>query len=331
MDVINLGQYNLHPVQQELFYKRNFTEVIFHKQGKSYGASWDRNLMPNGTDYGASGSLSMTNAMINSYEMDNGLPVDDPHSGYNPDIWIDTTMRVFRDRTWKTANVRIRGMYHHRDPRFYTDVYFNGMPLLHRNVITEFVTNAGSNNDGWGNKTGQNTRTGYYVQKWVDPTQNPKDRPNSNMRNFPIFRLADVYLWYAEAMNEFLPAPSGDVYHYINEVRNRVKMPALPVAGRAEDLTKQGMRRRIHNERKIELAMEGHRFFDTRRWLIAHTPECTQLMGLNINGGGADFYKPTPVRTGARVFNIYHYLMPIPTVEITKAPGVLVQNYGWER
>lgn len=332
MDVINLGRYSLHPIQQELFYKRNLTEVIWHKQGGSYTASnWDRNLMPNGTDYGSSGALSVTNAMVNSYEMDNGLPIDDPNSGYVSDAWVDTTMNVFRDRTWKTATVTIRSIYSHRDPRFYTDIYFNGMPLLHRNVITEYVTNKGSNNDGWGNKTGQNTRTGYYVQKWVDPTQNPKDRPNTNMRNFPIYRLADVYLWYAEAMNEFLATPNSDVYHYINEVRNRVKMPPLPIAGRAEDLTKQGMRQRIHNERKIELSMEGHRFFDTRRWLIAHTPECTELMGLNINGSGADFYTPTPVRTGARVFNIYHYLMPIPTAEITKAPGVLVQNYGWER
>ncbi|MGJ1411548.1 RagB/SusD family nutrient uptake outer membrane protein [Sphingobacterium thalpophilum] len=329
-EVIDLGMYSLHSIQQELFYIRNRTEVIWHKQiGSRTAGSWDAKLMPNGTDYGSQGSLSVTNAFVDSYEMKNGLPIDDPRSGYVRDAWTDTTMNVFRNQKWQKVDVRIRSLYHNRDPRMYTDIYFNGQPLLHRNVITEYVTNLGNNNDGWGGKTGQNTRTGYYVQKTVAPTQDPKNKAISNMRNGIYIRLAEVYLWYAEAMNEYLDAPSQDVYVAINQVRKRVGMPELPISSRAEDLTKAGMRTRIRNERKIELFTEGHRFFDIRRWLIAHTDECTELIGLNINASGESFYKPTAFKNGKRVFTINHYLMPLPTAEVMKAPGVLIQNYGW--
>ncbi len=329
MDVINLGEYSLRSVQRELFYNRDFEEMIFWKQGG--GASgWDVPLMPNGTDIGGSGALSLTQNTIDSYEMKNGLPIDDPNSGYDEDSWQTVSMPVYRNRTWQNVNVTIRGMYYNRDPRFYTDVYFNGMPLLHRNVITEFVqgSSPGTAHDGWA-KSGQSTYTGYYSQKWVNPQQTPASQRTTSYRNFPFFRLADVYLWYAEAMNEYLDNPNTEVYTHINYVRNRVGMPGLPIAGRASDQTKVGMRARIRNERKIELAMEGHRFFDIRRWLIGHTPECTDLIGLDVNRSGDAFYVRKQVLGGKRVFLLQHYLMPIPAEETNKAPDVIKQNYGW--
>ena len=328
-DVITLDQYNLHDTQAELFYDRDYEEVIFWKQGGG-SSGWEIPLMPNGTDIGGSGALSLIQNFVDSYEMKNGLPINDPASGYDERSWIDTTMRVYRNRTWQTVRVTIRSMYHNRDPRFYTDVYFNGMPLLHRNVITEFVqgSSPGTAHDGWA-KSGQSTYTGYYSQKWVNPQQTPASQRTTSYRNFPLIRLADVYLWYAEAMNEYLDQPNNDVYNHINLVRNRVGMPNLPIAGRAEDLTKEGMRTRIRNERKIELAMEGQRFFDIRRWLIAHTPECTEFNGLDVNRSGEAFYTRKEVLGGKRPFYIQHYLMPIPAEEINKAPDAIKQNYGW--
>ncbi len=326
-DIIKTNLYALHPVQSELFMSRNFTEVIFHRQ-MGFSTTFERGTGPNGTDYGMWGALSPTQEQVNSYEMKNGRFITDPLSGYKTTGTKDTTMNVFRNRVWTTVRVPIHNMYINRDPRFYTDVYFNGMPLLNRNVITELSSNTGQANDGWGGKTGNSTRTGYYVHKWNDPSQTVLSNPKSIARNFPYYRYAEVLLWYAEAMNEYLDNPTDEVYDAINEVRGRVNMPALPIT--AEDRTKAGMRKRIQNERRIELAYEGTRFWDIRRWLIAHTPAITSFTGLNYNEPSPGFYNVRGVRQGGkRVFRINHYLMPIPAEEVVKSNGGIIQNYGW--
>ncbi|WP_407428187.1 RagB/SusD family nutrient uptake outer membrane protein [Arcticibacter sp.] len=326
-EIIQSGAYSLYPKQAELFMSRNYTEVIFHRQ-MGFSTTFEYGTGPNGTDYGMWGALSPTQEQVDSYEMSNGRFITDPLSGYKKTGTKDTTMNVFRNRNWTTVRVPIHNMYINRDPRFYTDVYFNGMPLLHRNVLTEFSGNTGQSNDGWGGKTGNSTRTGYYVQKWNDPSQTVLSNPKSIARNFPYYRYAEVLLWYAEAMNEYLDAPNGQVYDAINQVRRRVGMPALPIT--SEDQTKEGMRKRIQNERRVELAYEGARFWDIRRWLIAHTPAITSFTGLNYTSPSPGFYNVREIRQGGkRVFRLNHYLMPIPADEIVKSNGAIVQNYGW--
>jgi len=321
IDMAERGVYSLNTNQQSLFYQRDFSEYIFWKQlGGS--STYEKTLIPNGADYGGTGALSTPQEMIDSYEMKNGLPINDPKSGYKETGYVDTTMNVYRNNAWTKVKAHIRSMYFNRDPRFYTNQFFNGMPYLGRNVITEYITTLGNNQDGWG-KSGQNTKTGYYVQKWVAPTQNIKGKPVTSYRNFPLIRLADVYLWYAEALNEY-NGPSKEVYDAINKIRNRVGMPSLPL--RDNDKTKNGLRERIQNERKIEMAYEGHRFYDTRRWLIAHTSKCNTVTGMDISAAGESFYKRTVVCN--RVFKINFYVMPIPISETSIAPQ-LVQNYGW--
>lgn len=318
--------YKLNPVQNELFYTRNYTEVIFWKQGGG-SDNWEQFIMPNGHDYAGYGALSPPQEMINSYEMKNGYPITDSNSGYVLNGFKDTTMLAYRNNKWTNVKAHIRSMYMNRDPRFYTDQFFNGMPYLGRNIITENLPALGVNQDGWG-KSGQNSRTGYYIKKWVAPTQDLKGQVKvTSYRNMPIIRLAEVYLWYAEALNEYA-GPSDEVYRAINIVRKRVAMPELPIQGRAQDLTLPGLRERIRNERKIELAYEGHRFFDIRRWLIAHTAECKAVTGLSINSSGEDFYVQKAVLQNGRIFRMNHYLMPFPTNEISIAPA-LIQNYGW--
>lgn len=325
--VMDLNLYSLRANRQELFYKRDYKEVIWFKQGSpTPGTNWEAGTMPTGTDYGGSGNISTPQEMIDAYEMKNGLPISDPASGYAEGSFVDTAMKVFRNRQWQTVTVNINQMYYNRDPRFYTDQYFNGMPLLGRNVITEFNNTLGSNQDGWG-KSGQSTRTGYYVQKWNDPTQNLKDRPNTNYRNFPFIRYADVLLWYAEAMNEYF-GPNTEAFNAINQVRSRVGMPSLPLT--TADNTKQGLRKRIQNERRIELAYEGARYYDIRRWLIATSSEQMKMTGLSIMEKKDKFYNRIPLLSGTRVFPVNYYLSPIPSSETAIMP-TLTQNFGWGR
>src|SRR5699024_8410285 len=108
-------------------------------------------------------------------------------------------------------------------------------------------------------KNRQYTNTGYYLRKFIDPQVRTATGGQST---FKRFRLAEIYLNYAEAANE-ANGPTGEVYDAINTVRDRVDMPPLP-----SGLTKAEIRDRIRNERRVELAMEEHRFWDVRRWKI---------------------------------------------------------------
>lgn len=175
----------------------------------------------------------------------------------------------------------------------------------------------------------------------MNPNVNLRSGNGTTNRNYPVIRLPEMLLAYAEATNEFQAAPTQDVYDAVNKIRARVSMPALPIT--AEDRTKEGMRKRIRNEWRVEFAFENHRFWDVRRWLIAKQVDNGPMYGLNARpsqaelqatgldenseaAGVAVFYKQTVNQN--RVFTDKHYLFPIPQIEVNKNPN-LVQNYGW--
>ena len=320
--------YTLSTDRQKLFTTITHKEFLFHKQMGS-SSSFEYGTTPNGGDYGGWGGLSPTQEFVDSYETGNGLPKDDDPS-YTEAGYFDTTLKAWRSNAFVNVPTTLRNMYRNRDPRFYTDVFFDGQPYLHRNVYMQYRNDGNSNSDGFNSlKPGNSSYTGYYVKKWNDETNHMNGTKHPNARNYPYFRLADVYLWYAEATNEYLSAPNNEVYDAINKVRARVGMPSLPVAGYAPDNTKAGMRKRIQNERKVELFAEGQRYWDMRRWLISHLPQNKTITGLSVQKKGDEFFVRTPVLASGRVFRVGDYLMPIPAQEINKAPGVLVQNFSW--
>ncbi|RYF57213.1 MAG: RagB/SusD family nutrient uptake outer membrane protein, partial [Cytophagaceae bacterium] len=136
------------------------------------------------------------------------------------------------------------------------------------------------------------------------------------------FRLAEIYLNYAEAKFEL--GDEATCRDYLSRVRARVGMPALPAT-----VTGEALRQRVYNERRIELAMEGHRFFDVRRWKIAADVESRPIMGMDITRNlttGATTY--TPVQLAARKFEERMYLLPIESTEIRRNSN-LTQSPGW--
>jgi hypothetical protein len=145
--------------------------------------------------------------------------------------------------------------------------------------------------------------------------------------HFPIFRMAEIWLNYAEAQNEAI-GPDASVYDAVNQIRLRAKMPELPAG-----LTQDDMRKRIRNERAVELAFENGRWFDIMRWGI----------GKDILNGPAREMKATKKSDGTFVYQEYDLppgfthtfvekqnFYPIPLGEIQKSNGVLKQNPGWE-
>ncbi len=139
-----------------------------------------------------------------------------------------------------------------------------------------------------------------------------------------VFRLPEIFLNYAEALNEVSPG-NADIKTFVDRVRTRtgVALPALPAG-----LSQVQMRERIRNERRVELAFEDHRGWDVRRWLQGPQTLGAPLMGVEIARSSTGTFTYKPVEVEKRVFEPKMYLYPIPQGEINASKGLL-QNPGW--
>jgi hypothetical protein len=212
-------------------------------------------------------------------------------------------------------------MYCNREPRFYVGITYNGSTWLNTSsssgtITTQFYYTGNSGKQVGGNDycpTGFCVRKNCAIGDW-----------RVGNRAWLLLRLANIYLDYAEALNESSPGNS-DIAKYVNLIRERAGVPDLP-AGLSQDQ----MRTAIRAERRVELAFEDVRYFDTRRWKIAEQTDGGPLHGMNINSGTSltdlSFYKRTVFET--RVFQKKHYLWPIPQQELNIDKN-LVQNTGW--
>lgn len=153
--------------------------------------------------------------------------------------------------------------YANRDPRLKSTVYYNGARahmLEERPEPTIYVGEGAKYHASQTNTL--YTRTGYYLHKYFNITSS---RTSTIDGYYRVYRLAELYLNYAEAANEASvsgTAPDAAV-DAVNIVRERVKMPPIP-----KGMSKDEFRDRVRNERRVELAYEDHRFFDVRRWKI---------------------------------------------------------------
>lgn len=268
-------------------------EVIFATQASNRN-DIEINNAPISFD-GAKGRTNPTQEFVDAFEMTNGKTISDPTSGYNPN-----------------------NPYNLRDPRLALVVNYNGRLFKNRAVET-FVDGA----DGL-NKNVNATKTGYYMRKFLSESVTWNQATNTNARRpWVVFRYAEILLNYAEALNESKGAVA-DVYKYVNLVRQRtgIAMPALPIG-----LSKEQMRQRIQNERRVELSFEGHRFYDVRRWKqgdLLNKP----VTGINIVKTSAGTFTYTRFQVEQRVFTDKNYLFPFSQNDINRQPA-LIQNTGY--
>ncbi len=158
--------------------------------------------------------------------------------------------------------------YANRDPRLKATVYYNGAPahiIADRPEPMIYTGQGAKYNASANNKL--YTRTGYYLHKYFNITSSTSGNIDGYHR---VFRLAELYLNYAEAANEAAAGATApkEAVDAVNEVRARVGMPKIPYS-----ITKDEFRARVRNERRVELAFEDHRFFDVRRWKILDQTE----------------------------------------------------------
>lgn len=312
---------------KQLFQENWNSEVLFAlnkgERDNSKYVLFERDCFPNGMS-GWSG-YNPTQEQVDAYHMENGeLPI----TGYNADGSPQVNPAANYVETGYVADEHplgyyprnIRNMYAHREARFYASISYNGVMFKGRRL--EFWK-GGMDGQKAGNP--DYTATGYLQRKMVNEEANIAQWTGWKNKTWIYFRLAEIYLNYAEALNE-AQGPVDDVHKYVNKVRTRAGLPDLPT-----NLDYQGMKDRIRAERRVELAFETHRYFDTRRWKIAETTDGGYIHGMNINYAGTSvkddrFYERTKVEK--RVFEKKHYLFPYPQTEIDKIP-TLVQNFGW--
>ncbi|ATP57404.1 hypothetical protein CPT03_13455 [Pedobacter ginsengisoli] len=251
-------------------------------------------------------SFAPSQNLVNSFGMADGKEITDPASGYNP-----------------------QQPYANRDPRFYQDIVYDGRPFgkpefckdrynVGSTNAAEFYEGGLDSPQGW--DKWNNSVTRYTFRKYCDTTYNFNDETQTN-KFWVISRLSEIYLNYAEA--QFYLGNNAKAIEYLDLIRERAGIKnKLPTT-----LSGTALENRIRNERQIELCLEGHRYYDVRRWKIANVTENKPLMGVIItkNGNGSKTYNYVQVQT--RMFKPEHYLLPIPKSEMNRTKLTQNPNY----
>lgn len=286
--VIYLNQYELASSYADLF-KNDFQnkEYIFVRR---YAANSDFEKSNFPVSFGGKGGTNPSQNLVDDYEMLDGTPFD----------WNDPA---------KAAQP-----FENRDARLGATILMNMAPFKGKKVATYPEGADASPNPNA-------TKTGYYLRKFLNEDVNIQTGGSSSGHVVPLFRLAEIYLNYAEALNECDPT-NPDIALYLNKVRNRASLPNVSA------LSQEQMRAVIQHERRVELAFEEHRSWDVRRWKIASSTLGTPLMGVQIERKPLGGYTYMPVKVEQRVFQPKMYWYPIPQSEVLKLKQ-WKQNNGW--
>lgn len=246
-----------------------------------------------------------TQNLVNAYEMTNGeLPY----------LNEELPLKINSASGYDESNP-----YAGRDPRLDASILHDGSMWAGRETETWHggLDSPESSIGSW-----NASKTAYAFKKFMVESIPPSGSSVKPENPWIFFRLAEFYLNYAEIMYEL--GNEEQAREYVNKVRARQSVNMPPVTASGEKL-----RDKIRNERRVELAFEGHRFFDVRRWCIADETENRDLLAMNIQkqADGTKTYEVTMLLK--RSFLEQHKLVPIPRTEIDKSEGSLVQNPGY--
>ncbi|MDR0543387.1 MAG: RagB/SusD family nutrient uptake outer membrane protein [Dysgonamonadaceae bacterium] len=243
--------------------------------------------------------------LIDCYPMLDGTPYKyteaEEQAGQNP--WLNRDPRLFMSITYDQHNLN-------DGPQSFSPVYTylneDGTPFNQDAVYS-------------------GTPTGYYICKMQHFYAAAGNNFIAPPQSRPQLRYAEILLNYAEAATEwFAPAnPPQSVYDALILIRDRAGIQAGNdgLYGLKANMTADEMREIIQNERRVELAFEGHRFFDVRRWMIAPQTDSKMMTGMEVRlKDGKKVYTRFNVRQ--HVWRPAMYFWPFPYDEISKAPDM---------
>lgn len=298
--VIDLGNYELYPNYRELFLPgsdpSNKEAILTINFANNFlqGIWIPQMIQP--PSWGGFSCLSATKSLTDAYETTLGKTIDDPASGYDP------------DHPFANRDARLSATFVHPGETFGGRIY---------NTLDKALPDGSLNPDY--HTEGNAPRGGANLLKYILPIAIPDMQGSA--KNIMVIRLAEMYLTYAEAAVE-LGTNESTALSYINMLRQRANLPD------ATELTRDLVRR----ERRVELAMEGLRYWDIKRWDIGATalngPSYGMREGTVNMTTGEVTYENTYIKVDDLVFHPErNYLLPIPQSEID-ATGV-AQNPGY--
>lgn len=316
-------------------------EVIWANPNSRAGdiQRWSMPLIKAGTSgSGPKGIIAPPIKMAEMFFTKNGVPISQditwPYS-----TRFNLRKSTFADRFYVGVNEETVELHYDREPRFYASLGFDrgiwwgnwnknfdstGLAFI-RARKGETAARQGISNY---------SISGYWIKKLVNiATVCADDGAMTTVQYpWPEIRLADLYLMYSEALNE-VHGPNEDVFKWINLVRLRAGIPSVQDAWtnyareNAKFNNKEGMREIIQLERAVELAFEGHRYWDLRRWKRAHIELNAPIKGWDIEQKDVAAYYREVVLFNQN-FRLREYLWPISVNELLRNKN-FVQNPGW--
>ncbi len=227
-----------------------------------------------------------------------------------------------------------------RDPRFTFIVAYHGCSMKSNRQDTEINISLGTQQDA----IYRGTPTGYYTRKFQTfPSHANQMVYGSCSQARPLIRYTEILLNYAEAVNEYYGpdhvddfGESGKISPYIvlREIRKCAGIQpgeggenGPNAYGIKDNMTPEEMTAAIRLERRLDLAFEGHRFFDVRRWMIAENTDSQMMHGLEVTKKEDGTLSSRVINARQHVFRKAMYLYPIPYKETVKSPKLLQNPY----
>lgn len=328
-EVIDLGKYELLMPKGENGSEPTFDEYV--DNFRSITTTWNKETIwarPAATSWWTMQSLP---AVFHSWNARNGVTLNLANAFFMSDGSVAPELEYwFNNKQWSAedGNGTISNtfkMFCDREPRFYATLHFPNQRLSY---ATKTKPNVYQTIEFWydGN-SGKKVSSGDHNSTGLSPRKNiPMDATSdkseatttSNNIPFPTIRLGEIYLNYCEAMNEYYGVQrQEEILFYLNAIRERAGLGKNSYNG---TYSQEQMREMIRHERRVELAFEIHRYFDVRRWFIAHGEHGvfnSPVYGLDVSRG-ANATDPsffTMVEGIPRYFRLEHYLAPIKASE----------------
>lgn len=298
------------------------------------GGAFDRTYIQNGGITYGNALMGPTLKMAKMFYTQNGVPIDEDKtldfSNYSA-LRVASHGERFNIKEGETT----ARLNFERESRFYANIGFDR--------CIWYMANSPSHSDEntfylfcRAGEFGQNSPipiTTMYMKKVLNWHFDWSTRVYINYP-YPLIRLADLYLLYAEALNESGDAPAADVYTYVNMVRARAGLQTVQTSwsqysnNPTKYTTKAGMRAIIQRERAIELCFEGQRYWDLLRWKTASQELVGNITGWDRTAKTPDlFYRELTFYT-RRFVAPRDYLWPLADNDLLNNPN-LVQNPNW--
>jgi hypothetical protein len=280
--------------------------------------------------------------IVEQFYTKNGIPIedDDEWTGVDP---MGLRTATADEKYHIQQNFQTIRLHFDREARFYASIIFDGGAYYGNNRYVNdanpwYTLLKGGQISGGRSPSNRHSSTGYLCKKLLHYMSVGTASVNTFTQYryaFPIIRLADLYLMYSEALNEAYGPSHPDVYPFIDTVRARSGLKGVveswntyAIASKKDKpLSQDGMRDIIRRERLNELAFEGIRFWDLKRWKLSEEYMNRPIRGLNIDGTtAADYYQVMelyPVR-----YEQKDYFWPIKQSNLLKNTN-LKQNPGW--